>query len=99
MNSFYDGLSKKKKISLSHSMRFLTLDFMESYNNQLTTHDNQDEILNDLYFYWLRNSAIKNYLWCEDLGSEAFSIGFSNEMKNSIKDSFKKTMNDFLSDK
>lgn len=96
MNSFYDGLSTKKKISLSRSMRFLTMDFLESYNNQFTTHDNQDEILNDLYFYWLRNSAIKNYLWCDELGSEAFSTGFSNEMKTSIKEILKKSMNDLL---
>ena len=81
MTLFYEFLSPNKKKSLLFSMRYLTKDFLESYQYDLTTFNNENEAINDLYFYWLRHSAERNYQWCQDLKLDIFSEGFTKEMK------------------
>lgn len=68
-------------MSLTHSMNILTRDFLISYDWDLSKYTNKDDIMNDLYFYWFRNSAEKRYLWCEELSGDVFSEKFANEMK------------------
>lgn len=68
-------------MSLARSMNILTKDFLKSYEWDMSKYLNKEEIVNDLFFYWLRNSADKHYLWCEELGSDVFSEEFANEMK------------------
>lgn len=81
MNSYYKNLSPGKKISLNHSMKSLTKDFIKKYTINLLKERNKEDVLNELYFYWLRNSADKKYAWCNNLNEEVFSEQFANEMK------------------
>lgn len=68
-------------MSLRNSMNILTKDFMKSYQYDMSKYTSKEDIMNDLFFYWFRNSADKRYLWCEELSSDVFSEEFANEMK------------------
>lgn len=85
MTTFYKQLSSNEKKSLTHSMRILTNEFLANYNSGGNNFFNLEELLNDLYFYWLRNSAEKNYMWCKESGIDAFSKKFSKEMKTALR--------------
>lgn len=81
MNTFYKRLSPHKKMSLSHSMRILTKEFLSSYEWDMSIYKNKEDVMNDLYFYWFRNSAEKKYAWCNNLSDDVFSEDFVSEMK------------------
>lgn len=86
MNCFYNRLSPSGKKSLTHSMRNLTHGFLESYNwNANASYNHTEDLINDLYFYWLRNSADKKYFWCKNLDENVFSEQFASEMKNILR--------------
>jgi hypothetical protein len=85
MTTFYKQLPFNKKISLTHSMRFLTQDFIKNYNWDSVDKTKSKDLFDELYFYWLRNSAEKKYLWCEDSDADVFSDSFTLEMKTSLR--------------
>ena len=85
MNNLYRKFSSNEKISVIQSMYFLTAKFLDSYKWDLTLYQNDELLINDLYFYWLRTSAIKKYTWCKEYEDFLLSNEFADEMKKILK--------------
>lgn len=85
METYYYQFDFKQKISLTTSMFALTKNFLKSYDWNLSDYDNDEEIINDLYFYWLRMSASKQYAWCKEHNDSFLSSPFALEMKIKLK--------------
>jgi len=86
MKTFYRTLSPGQKRSLVFSMRTLIKEYMDGYNWRVESFKTREVMISDLYFYWLRNSADRRYLWCENLNDRVFSERFAREMKKKIKE-------------
>lgn len=80
----YRELKRKHKISMTHSMRILTKEYL-NYHKPKITHDNYYDLLNSSYFYWLRKCAERNYLWCDRIDEQIFSHDFNLDTKNRFK--------------
>lgn len=85
MKSFYTQLSASQKKSISISMRFLIKEHMDAYEWNMEHFKTKDVLVNDLYFYWLRHSATRQYLWCEQANEYVFSTVFAREMKKKLR--------------
>lgn len=85
MDKFYSLLNASQKKSLSLSLKNVFNEYMDNYNWDFKLFKNKEIIVNDFYFYWLRNSAYRNYSWCEGLKDEFFSESFAREMKKKIR--------------
>lgn len=89
-NKHYKQLTVSQKISICKSIHVMTERFWVSYNHDLSFYENDDVLLNDLYFYWLRMSAMKGYAWCKEYEDFFLSSGFADEMKHRLKTSLLK---------
>ena len=87
---FYRHLTSNQKKSLMHSMRIMAHEFLKSYHYDLRSFDTEEEIENDLYFYWLRNSLFKNYHWCDALNTYTFQKSFYDETNTILKFMYKR---------
>lgn len=83
--SVYQTLSTGDKISLMNSMRILTKDYLKSYQWDISGFRNRRELVNDLYFYWIRHSAEKDYKWCQYSDEVFLSPKFAQEMKKNLR--------------
>lgn len=89
MKTFYQRLSPGQKRSLVFSMRTLIKEYMDGYKWEVNSFKSKEVMISDLYFYWLRNSAERRYLWCEHLNDRVFSDKFAREMKKKIKETYR----------
>lgn len=85
MGNHYNNFPKNQKISIIHSMQTLVRKFLHSYEWDLSLYENDEELLNDVYFYWLRTSASKEYVWCKEYNDLLLSNEFAYEMKAKLK--------------
>lgn len=79
---------KRKRISLTKSIKILTINFLESYEWDTSNFENEEELINDLYFFWLKNSAERKYYWCQEISEEVFSIEFANNIKKILRKTY-----------
>lgn len=85
MKNFYLKMSPGVKRSIIFSMKTLIREFLSPYKGNLDTFQTIDDLLNDLYFYWLRQSGENNYIWCNSTNIDVFSNEFTFEMKKILR--------------
>jgi len=86
MDKSYKELPFNCKISINISLDYLVARFYLSYNGDFALYSSDEQIINDLYFYWIRTSVTNSYLWSQTIDIEHFfSPFFSNPIKIKIK--------------
>lgn len=89
---YYRRLKSGQKVSLNRSMVVMTKKFLEEYNWNVSYFQDYESLLTQVYFHWLRNSAEKNYSWCESFKYEFLSKKFANEMMKRLDSILKKQL-------
>ena len=85
MINHYHNFNRSEKNSVTQSMLVVTLQFLNNYQWDLSVYQDDDELLNDLYFTWIRTSAHKQYVWCTDESDVFLSNEFAYAMKRILK--------------
>lgn len=85
MFNHYLNFNRSEKNSVMQSMYVVTLQFLKNCHWDLSTYQNDDELINDLYFFWLRTSAQKQYVWCSEDNEYFLSNEFAATMKQILK--------------
>ncbi|PGK52517.1 hypothetical protein CN918_32550 [Priestia megaterium] len=85
MINHYLNFNRNEKNSVMQSMFVVTLQFLNNYHWDLSTYQDDDELINDLYFFWLRTSAHKQYVWCTEDNDYFLSNEFAATMKQILK--------------
>ncbi|MCK2000628.1 hypothetical protein MZM54_04405 [[Brevibacterium] frigoritolerans] len=73
------------KISLTISMKNQIISFMDYHKGYIDIYHSEDDLLDSLFFYWVRNSSRKDYKWIQQKNIIGFLNTYSPLLKNRLK--------------
>lgn len=65
-------ISTNLKISLTLSMKSQIESFVNKHNGYVGIYRTEENLIDSIYFYWLRNSSRKNYKWLQQKNIHIF---------------------------
>lgn len=92
MKKSYQELTSGQKISLTHSINAQTIRFMEHHQKDISNYRSKQDVINDLYFFWLRTCAESNYIWAKNMNALMLT---DSEIKF-IKSKFEETLVEYV---
>ncbi|WP_088363584.1 hypothetical protein [Bacillus cereus] len=73
------------KISLSMSMRNQVKCFLRDHKGNIKIYKTEEDLLDSLFFYWVRNSSRKKYKWLHIKNINEFLNTYVLLLKNRLK--------------